>query len=345
MGDYERASHAFAAGGHDAMARRLLELGGSSAMPSLRPEPIASENAEVRRAAGDAFEEVDRDDAAFRPALEPSRIPSGTWAAVEPGREAMSHASTPPPSPTRGGTLKFPALGQADSARPSSAPSSAVGRDVVTRAPLRAAQFARDHLIVFPRDLQVSLHDSGFVLVQAAQSFATRLEFVRAMAYPSGYATAAMQRKLRGRPTEEPLGGTASPIIEVNGRGEMILAPTMGRRLSPITVEEDTIYLREDVVSGFESTVAYENGRLALGDGDAIAMLQLRGPGTVITALPDPISTLEITADRSTSVRALAVLGWLGRVVPRVLPPSEAPAGVRGYVAFAGEGMVLVDAR
>ena len=39
------------------------------------------------------------------------------------------------------------------------------------------------------------------------------------------------------------------------------------------------------------------------------------------------------------------VVGWIGRMVPRALLPGEAAGGVRGLVAFAGEGTVLVDAR
>jgi hypothetical protein len=52
-----------------------------------------------------------------------------------------------------------------------------------------------------------------------------------------------------------------------------------------------------------------------------------------------------VRADQSLSLRALAVLGWHGRIVPRALAPSEAPAGVRGFVSFTGEGTVLLDAR
>lgn len=345
MGDNERAGHAFAAGGHDAMARRFLEMGSTSALPSLRPEPLASESAEVRKAASEAYQAIDRAEAGFRRADEPSGRPSGTWAAVEPGRERMSSPSTPPPGvapPPRAPELQ-PAPLPRELVQEAVVPSAA--SEPRGTAPRRAAEFARDHLVVFPRDLRVSQHVSGLVLVQASQSFAIRLEFVRAMAYPSGYATAAMSRKMRGRSLEEPLGGQSSPIVEVNGKGQMILAPTAGKRLHALAVEDDALYLREDVVCGFEPGVSYENGRLALGDGDAIAMLQLRGSGAVVAALPEPISALEITTDRGTSVRALTVLGWVGRVVPRVLPPSEAPAGVRGYVAFAGEGMVIVDGR
>jgi hypothetical protein len=65
----------------------------------------------------------------------------------------------------------------------------------------------------------------------------------------------------------------------------------------------------------------------------------------VIAAVPQEVVSIEVTEGRSTTVRAVAVLGWIGRVVPRGLLPSEAPGGLRGVVAFAGEGMVLLDGR
>src|SRR5687768_582130 len=86
MGDYEKASHAFAAGGHDAMARRLLEMATTSASVSIRPEPPGPPAAhtagqDVRRAAGDAFQELERTDGGFRADDELPRLPTGTWSA------------------------------------------------------------------------------------------------------------------------------------------------------------------------------------------------------------------------------------------------------------------------
>src|SRR5262245_42222722 len=74
LGEYERAGQAFAAGGHDAMARRLVEM-------SAPPEP------EVRH----AVVEAPPPPRARRGDSELPRIPSGTWAAVE----------APPPSEGR----------------------------------------------------------------------------------------------------------------------------------------------------------------------------------------------------------------------------------------------------
>src|SRR5262245_23116026 len=59
LGDYERASYSFAAGGHDAMARRVLE-NPPPAAASLRP-PSPDAKAEVQKIAGEAFQELDRE--------------------------------------------------------------------------------------------------------------------------------------------------------------------------------------------------------------------------------------------------------------------------------------------
>ncbi len=364
MGDYERAHHAFAAGGHDAMARRLLEMSGAGASQSLRPEPMAPEKAEIRRAAGEAFQELDRAGGGFRPDADLSAArplgdaaapqgASGTWAAVEPGREPIP---APPLMPASLGTRSitqagFPAVtapigDPLPAPRPFDAgPPSAARPPGALPAPAITA-LARELLLVFPRDASVALHPSGVVLAQSTSSFATRLEVVRSMALNTGWTTAALSRRVRGKAIDEPLGGPSSPIYEVTGKGELVLGPPLGRHLRPVLADDgEPLYLREDVVSAFEIAVGYENGRLAVGDGEAISMLQLRGKGVIVASLPERVSAIEITPDRSAALRALAVLGWVGRIVPRALLPSEAPAGVRGFVSFAGEGMVLIDAR
>jgi uncharacterized protein (AIM24 family) len=334
MGDYERASHAFAAGGHDTMARRLLEMGGQGGSMSLRPEPSAPSRAELRKAAGEAFDEIERSDA-FRPASDHRGIPSGTWSAIEPGREQA------PPQPQL-----VPSLAGGRASVPPSAsaapPSASAQHGAAARRP---AELVRDSMLVFPRDMAVSLHASGMVMIQASTGFAARLEAVRSMAYAAGYKSATMQRRTRGRTQDEPLGGPSSPIVEIVGRGDLVLGPTFGHRLAPVALDEDALYIREDALQGFELSVTYENGRLPVGDGEAIAMVQLRGPGSAVLSLPERLASLEVGDNKSIAVRALNVVGWIGRIVPRALLSSETPAGMRGLVAFAGEGMVLVDGR
>jgi uncharacterized protein (AIM24 family) len=390
LGDYERASYAFAAGGHDAMARRLLETASPAANVSIRSEPPLPTKAEVRRIAGEAFQELDRaiseiraDEDAFQlagPTTEPAtethpgpieihrgpvsgvpssrdfrsigsftadgprtqvdgpRTPVGTWAAIEPGREQITPPARLPAMPP-------PSTMPISRSFISEGPSSSLRRPAPTTAPKRAGDLAREMLVVFPRDLPVSVHSSGMVLVQTPHGFAARIESVRSLAYAAGYGTTVLQRRVRGRNVEEPLGGHVSPIVEITGKGELVLGTATGQRLHAIQLDDETIYLREDALVGLDLSITYENGRLPSGDGEAISMVQLRGYGVVVASLPERATAIETTEVRSTAVRAITVLGWTGRLVPRALLSTESPAGVRGFIAFAGEGMVMVDGR
>lgn len=244
--------------------------------------------------------------------------------------------------------------------------------------PRPATDVVRGALLVFPRELSVSLHPSGAVLVKAPAGFAARLSLVRSLCTPSEPSATPLKRRTRGRVLDEPLGGAAAPLVEIAGNVEIVLGPGPNQRLLPIAVHEEPLYLREELLSAFELTVSYENGRLPIGDGEAIPMVQLRSVpaagaavtagssgaaggssgagagantdtknvgGTIIAAMPESLITIEIVQGHRALVRGLSVLGWTGRVMPRALLPSEALAGTRGLVALAGEGMVLLDGR
>jgi hypothetical protein len=359
LGDYERASYAFTAGGHDGMAKRLVEMALTGGALSLRPEAAAPRASMPPPAPVEPFHALDRDPASVRRG-DPERLPEATrpgsvpppslaeprsralqgiWSTRDPGA-----ARIVPPPPLLPSLAPGAPLVPGPYAPAELGPPSAPVRPVVS-PPRKAAETAQQALLVFPRDLPVALHRSGVVLVQAAHAFATRLEAVRSLSYASGYGTTVLQRRTRGRSADEPLGGAASPLVEITGRGELVLGPAEGLRLEVLAVEEDPLYLREDVITGFEVSVSYENGRLPVGDGESIAMVQLRGPGAAVACLPEKVLALEISDVRSTAIRAASVLGWVGRVLPRALLASEAPAGAKGFVAFAGEGMVLVDGR
>ncbi|MGK4005740.1 tetratricopeptide repeat protein [Sorangium sp. So ce1036] len=427
MGDYERASHAFAAGGHDAMARRLLDMTGGGAgkhaneAPDTEDQPqVVEARAEVQRAAGEAVQALDRAGAGFRHDSDLPRIPSGTWSAIEPGREATPTIPAPPslrslgadarrapanalaasraagprggaaaptvpsmpavqappgggapavarrasispedPSPTGRWAVAAPATADAVAAsrRPVARSSSSLPPPTASpatqsppaapaaRPPETLLALARERLLIFPRDAAVARHASGVVLVQAAKGFVARLDGMRTMSMHPGTATHALKRQARGRVFDEPLGGPSTPFIEIGGRCELVLAGSEGRRLHAVALVDEPVYVREDVLLGFELQIGYENGRLPAGDGEAVAMVQLRGRGHVVLSVPERAAALEITPSRPTSMRATAVLGWMGRLLPRTLPATEAPAGAQGFVTFGGEGMVLVDDR
>ncbi len=380
IGDYERASHAFAAGGHDVMARRLLDMAMQSspnaavtAPASLAPEPPGPREASGAGSAPWAARESRRPPSmetrgplSVRPGLEALRdgqpslghAPATTWTPIE--AEVTGRPPSPPPAemtPPGPPIAMVPppaALPSGASFSPGTPPAPGIGAPPSTRAPLTerprataptpVSQALREALLVYPRALPIARHPSGLVLVQATIGFAARLDAVRSMSLgaPAGDP---LPRRVRGRVIDEPLGGPASPILALPAKSELCLAPAEHHKLVALTLGEEPLYLREDALSGFELEVTYENGRLPVGDGDAIAMVQLKGPGTIVASLPEPCHAVEVMEGRNLTVRAAHVVAWSGRLLPRALFASEAPAGARGLCAFTGEGMVLLDGR
>ena len=380
LGDLEKARHAFLSGGHESMARRIEEMLGAAA-----PAAPDSERTAVGLAATDAAAAVDREGGlqADPSATESEAPAAGTWSAREPGRvdapepgpPSIGFASMPPVgahdlSPVSIG-VGPPSLGAVPSSSGSWRPSPSHGIPTMLGAPsitngsvppvsapwtsppsldplpaFDVRTVARDSLVVFPRESTTALHPSGFVLLRGLDGAVVRLDLVRSLSCGSSWSAAPVPRRSRGRMADEPLGGSAAPLHELGGRVEIILAPPAGHRLLPLSIDtEEPLTLRESALVGFEAHVRYECGRMAVGEGDSLALVQLRGPGSAVLATPPSLSTVEVESGRQVLLRGLSILGWVGALVPRALSASEAPGGVRGLVTFTGEGMVLVDVR
>jgi Flp pilus assembly protein TadD len=212
-----------------------------------------------------------------------------------------------------------------------------------TQPPPPAGQLTRESFVAFPGPGAVAIHPSGVALVRTAVAagFSTRLEALRASS--NGLSMRLLERHAKGKPTGESFGGASSPMVHAEGDGQLVLGARPGRKLSSFLLEDDMCFVREEVLLGFDGALAFENGRLATGEGEFVAVVQLRGKGAVLLEAIGEVLTLEVQANRGMSVRREVILGWFGRMVPRALAPSEAPCGQRGLVSFAGEGRVLVS--
>jgi uncharacterized protein (AIM24 family) len=209
--------------------------------------------------------------------------------------------------------------------------------------PPPVSELAAQSSVEFPTTGGVVVHPSGVALVRTLEGtpgFSARLEAVRASA--NGLALKQLERQMKGKPTGESFGGVGSPMVNATGDGQLVLAARAGRKLSSFLIGEEMCFVREEVLLGFDGALAYENGRLATGEGELVAVVQLRGKGAVLIEGLGEIITLKVKPNKGMSVRREVVLGWFGRLVPRALAPSEAPCGQRGLVSFAGEGRVLV---
>src|SRR5207237_218490 len=81
------------------------------------------------------------------------------------------------------------------------------------------------------------------------------------------------------------------------------LGPRAGRKLTEYAVGGEMCFAREDVLLGFDGTLAFENGRLTTGEGEHVPVVQLRGVGSVLFEAIGEILTLSVHAQRSLSVR------------------------------------------
>jgi hypothetical protein len=279
---------------------------------------------------------------------------------------SMHDAVTSPPPPSHNLTANFAAEPGSASTRLMPPPPEAIAlkqRQEEPQEPAKSvpppvmARVARSSLLVFEPDKPIVLHPTGVVLVHVGHeqelAFAGRLEAMRVAT--GTITTKVLNRRVRDQETNEVLGGVGSPIVRITGAAELVLGARPAHKLVPIELVSDLAFVREDLLLGFEMRLAYENGKVsfdedrALGEsvsprhgGDGVSIVQLRGTGALILELFASFTTVETVPGRLLLVRREWIVGWIGRLVPRALPPAESPGGQRGLVSFSGEGTVLI---
>ena len=149
-----------------------------------------------------------------------------------------------------------------------------------------------------------------------------------------------LNRRVRGHAIDETFGDGGEAMFAAVGTGVMVVAPR-GGRFTLLSLAEDVVYMRETAVYAFEESLHWENGRVPGGGGDSMRVVQFRGSGRVVFRTLRPSFTLKIEPDAPLFVDAGAVLGWIGRVVPRVL--SGEGGQPTPYVEASGEGVLILE--
>jgi Flp pilus assembly protein TadD len=360
LGEYGKAQAAFEKAGQPQLARRM-QTRAEDARPE-EPSEAEHQRDEVRLAAADAVQELDktpfvsaREEAGE---LEPMR--SQRWRAVEPGEEvvpAKPRPSRPPSGQQRAAGLaglslppvsepmELPPLSRRGTApppadEPPAAPlaeppafgsPSALVREVAVGAP-----DARQRLVV----------RGSMALVRVEVGFAIRNDALRAVQPDTAsFARTPLRRRMRGRATDEPFGGPATPWSLLEGAGVAALAAGHGRTVAALELGGEFVFLREARLLGFDSSARYENGRLPAPPQEPapIVVVQLSGRGIVLVESERPLRALLVTQERRVIVRSESVAGWTGRMLAQPLTAEESPTHGHGFVSFAGDGAVLLD--
>jgi hypothetical protein len=348
LGEYEKAQAAFDRAGQPQLARRMTAI-----LDQNRPAPDPSEaerqRYEVRRAAADAALELDaKPGTPFSSAeeagdLEPVR--SSRWHAVEPGQETV------PPAPQRAVPSRLSGLSMPVVNDPGELfPASMRGGPLVPSMPFGIAGTPSAlvaALSVAPPAAAERVSLTGtMALVRVEVAFAVRNDALRAV-QPERvpFRWGAMRRRQRGHDTDEPFGGPASPWSVLEGTGIVALSAAEGRSIAALELGGEFVYLREARLIGFDSSARHENGRLPAPPSEPapIVIVQLSGHGTVLVESERPLRALGTTADKKLVVRSESVAGWTGRLLAQPLTAEDSPTHAHGFVAFSGDGFVLLD--
>jgi hypothetical protein len=168
----------------------------------------------------------------------------------------------------------------------------------------------------------------------------TRLDGVSITGGDLSYELAS--RRSRGHNTEEPFDYGGSQLHAVTGRGYLIAIPGE-HTFSAVNLDDDILYLREDLVFAFQAQLRWENGNVP-GLRGRLPVVQFRGNGALAMRLPRPIVRVKLPAQGTLFIDADRLAGWIGRVIPRaVVPPPGGPLGAM-CVECTGEGVVLIEA-
>jgi thioredoxin-like negative regulator of GroEL/uncharacterized protein (AIM24 family) len=241
-----------------------------------------------------------------------------TVPAAEPVVAAQPEAPPPAPEP-----IHIPAPARTAAPRPS-APEAGL------------AAFAAARLVRPPAG-ELFAVTSGVLAVTVKGEVRVRLDGL--VATRGKVQVAPEQKRFRGRPTEKPFGDGARRMHRARGDG-LLLYRAGGRRFTALDLGPDAVYLREEVVFGFEEAIAFENGRVTSMTCE-LDLVHLRGRGRFLLATGGEPVALEVAGDAPLRVPLEALVGWVGALTPRIVPLLDGGPDVA--VELAGEGRVLCD--
>ncbi len=303
FGDFEKARVAFERADRPGMAERMAALVDQANEAALADIP------ELGPRNGISSQNLSSPPVSFHPSLMP-RVPR----------------AAPPPD------LNYPT-------RPLPPPANGIG----VAQPVQ--RLVRESELVFAEYPKIVLRESGDVLARIDTSLALRPSSIAALSYDNApFATVSLRHRSLGRVlAPQALGSAKDALVSLIGAGRAVLTPARGCRLFLVQAEAEELYLLESALIAFEAGIDYETGPIDPHRPDAPIVVRLSGKGTAVGQAHQELCSLPITNEKPTLVNQRHVLGWVGRVLPRVVPAVEAPAGLDSLLGFSGEGAVLLD--
>jgi Tetratricopeptide repeat len=351
-GQYGRAREHFVKAGSDAMAEKMAKALAAEARPVPSPPKPAPAEAKMPGVTQEL------------PIITASQL--GSVPAPIPLTETISAPGPGPlpaaPLPTFESTAEAPpAAPPSEQASPAPTPEAPPPRPAVApAAPTRQVQDAArpalgDSTLPASRPTELTTV-AGKLPGEGGGTFSVTSEAVRVevrgevlvrtaglLGWTGVIEARAEFKRFRGRVTDKPFGWGAARMHRLVGTGTAWLG-VMGRTFLAVDLGDESVYLREDWVFGFEEPVMFENGRVPSEVAPDLDLVHLSGVGQVLLALPGPLRSTEVRHDVPVTVPLQHWVGWQGQLSPRVVALGwEGPEGTPApAVELSGEGVALL---
>jgi len=151
------------------------------------------------------------------------------------------------------------------------------------------------------------------------------------------------RKRFRDRTTDRWFGEGAERIVRVQGQGTLYFRID-GQAFLPIELDGESAYFREDRVFAIENSLGFENGRLPAPFATDFDLVHLRGSGLVLLGLDGELQSLEVSEMRPAIIPLERLVGWQGRLTPRVcsmLPEDRGKVQQVG-LELTGDGFGLL---
>jgi uncharacterized protein (AIM24 family) len=154
------------------------------------------------------------------------------------------------------------------------------------------------------------------------------------------------RRRRKGKFTDQQLGGSADPVMKIAGEGILLLSAGEKRIMIVSVLAKENLYVKENALFSFQSTVSWENGTINIGPEKKIELVQLSGEGNVGLISRKTPSIQEVQGGDPFRLPADALVGWQGKLTPKIIAEQYTELGREGenyFIEFIGKGRIIVE--
>jgi len=154
------------------------------------------------------------------------------------------------------------------------------------------------------------------------------------------------RRRHKGKFTDHQLGGLTDPIMKIVGEGILLLSSGDKRIMIVSISPNENLYIKEDALFSFQSTVSWENGTIDIGSGEKIEFVQLSGEGRVAVVSKNTPSLQDTLEGSPVRVASGSLVGWQGKLTPKIITERyiKGEKEIESHsIEFTGKGKVIVE--